>query len=151
MTEKNINEVTPDSLMQRFQGSGLKTIVVFTLVAHVVVLLGSSVPFLLKGAFGADTAKMTQDDRIKAAVQEATVAIRKIAGNYGLNPQQISDQFSGGGSRTAAVAPVVTVPAQTDAAAAATAEPERPKSEIEKALEVKAEGPAVPGIDDDIF
>jgi hypothetical protein len=149
MTDQKINDVTPDTLMQRFQGSGLKTIIVFTLVVHVVVLLGSSVPFLVKKVLGANTSAMTQEDRVKAAVQEATVAIRKIAGDYGLNPQDISDRFATGGSRAAVVAPEEAVPAATDEEAAE--EPERPKSEIEKALEVQAEGPAVPRIDDDIF
>lgn len=149
MTDQNIDDVTPDTLMARFQGSGLKRIIVFTLVVHVVVLLGSSVPYLAKTVFGADTAAMTQEERVKAAVQEATAAIREIAADYQLNPQEISDQFSGGGSRDETVAPVETV--ATEPEAAEEAEPERPKSEIEKAIEVKADGPAVPAMEDDIF
>jgi len=152
MTEQNINEVTPDALMARFQGRGLKTIILFTLVVHVVVIGASSVPYLLKTVLGADTAAMTQEERVKAAVKEATEAIRDIAADYGLNPQEISDQFAGGGSRTAAaVGPVEAEPAEPQADAAGQAEPDRPKSEIEKAIEVKADGPAVPAITDDIW
>jgi len=153
MTDGNINEVTPVTLMARFQGTGLKTIIVFTLVVHVVVIGASSVPYLVKSVFGANAAAMTKEERVKVAVKEATEAIRDIAADYQLNPQEISDQFTGAGSRAATVAPAEpAVPAATgDAAESGDAEPERPKSEIEKAIEVKADGPAVPAITDDIW
>ncbi len=166
MADQYVNDVTPDTLMQRFQGKGLKAIIVFTLVAHVVILTGSSIPYFMKMVLGADTAKMTKEEKIKAAVQEASASIQKIAAVYGLNPQEISDQITGGGSRAAVAAGadeagVATVESATPAAgapdaatppdAAAPAEPARPKSEIEKTLEVKAQGPAAPKVDDDIF
>lgn len=154
MANENLNEVTPDTLMERFQGSGLKTIILFTLVVHIVVIGGSSVPYVMKKVFGAKAAEMTQEERIKAAVQEATVAIRDIAADYGLNPQEVSDQFSGGGSRTQTVQ-AETEPADTvannDADPGTPAETEREKSDYEKDLEVKAEGPAMPKLEDDIF
>ncbi len=150
MTDININEVTPDTLMQRFQGSGLKKIIVFTLVVHAVVIGGSSLPYLVGAIFGRDTSAMTEEDRIKAAVKEATEAIRAIAADYQLNPQEISDQFARGGSRAAAVASAEAARPESEAADG-VAEPGRPTSEIEKAMDVKAEGPEVPAIDDDIF
>jgi len=148
-----MNEVTPDTLMTRFQGRGLKSIIIFTIVAHVVVLLGSSVPYLVKSVFGASRANMSKDERIKAAVQEATASIRKIAADYELNPQEVSDQFSGAGSRTAAVSESATTPEpeNTTNEPVAEVEPERPKSAIEQAIEVKATGPDKPAIEDDIF
>lgn len=143
------DQVTPDTLMERFQGKGLKGIILFTIVVHVVVIGGSSVPYLVRDVFGADTSEMTEDERIKAAVQEATAAIRDIAADYGLNPQDISDQFASGGSRAAAVSG--TAPEPEEDAITDEPEPDRPKSQIEKDIEVTAEGPAVPTIEDDIF
>lgn len=174
MTKNSINDVTPDTLMQRFKGQGLKSIIVFTLVVHAVVLTASSVPYLVTKVFGADTGNMTREEKVKAAVKEASESIRKIAAGYGLNPQDVSDQFSGGGSRVAATAagtepetpeaetpeagtPTAVTPAAgtsnavTTPAAVTPAAPARPQSAIEKELDVKAEGPAVPKVDDDIF
>ncbi len=173
MTNNSINDVTPDTLMQRFKGQGLKSIIVFTLVVHAVVLIASSVPYLVTKFFGADTGNMTREEKVKSAVQEASESIRKIAAGYGLNPQDISDQFAGGGSRAAAAAagteaetpeaetpeagtPTAVTPAAgtlnaVTPAAGTPAAPARPQSAIEKELDVKAAGPAVPKIDDDIF
>jgi hypothetical protein len=178
MTNNSINDVTPDTLMQRFKGQGLKSIIVFTLVVHAVVLIASSVPYLVTKFFGADTGNMTREEKVKSAVQEASESIRKIAAGYGLNPQDISDQFAGGGSRAAAaaagteaetpeaetpgtetpaagapksVAPAAGAPKTVTPVAGTPAAPARPKSAIEKELDVKAEGPAVPKVDDDIF
>lgn len=157
MTEEHINDVTPDTLIDRFQGKGLKSIILFTVVLHIVVIVGSSVPYLVKKVFGADTTGMTQEERVTAAVQDATAAIRDIAAEYDLSPQDISDQFAGGGARATRMA---AEEAQTESAVDAdapqpaseeTTEPERPVSQIEKDLEVTEEGPAVPSIEDDIF
>lgn len=158
MTKNSINDVTPELLMQQFQGKGLKSIIVFTLVVHAVVLTASSVPYLANKLFGADKASMTKEEQVKAALEEASESIREIAAGYGLSPQDISDKFSGGASRAAAAA-AGTEPGTTDAVVpeagvpdvAAPAMPERPISAIEKELDVKADGPAVPKIDDDIF
>jgi len=155
MANGNNNELAPDTLLERFQGVGLKRIAIFTLVVHVVVIGGSSLPYLAKSVFGANRAGMTRDERIQAAVKEATAAIRDIAADYQLNSQEISDQFSGGRSRAAAAAAVEAEPEETQTTvteeATAESEAERPKSEIEMAIEVEAEGPAAPTFDDDIF
>lgn len=150
MSNQKMEDVTPDALMQRFQGIGLKKIILFTVIVHVIVLLGSSVPFLVKTVLGADARKMSEEERITAAVQKATEAIRKIAGDYDLNPQDISERFSGGGSRAAA-ASSVSAPEATEPVEDVPVAAERPKSEIEKQLEVRKEGPAIPQLEDDIF
>ncbi|HAS83936.1 MAG TPA: hypothetical protein DCS43_14975 [Verrucomicrobia bacterium] len=178
MADHKINEVTPDLLMEQFQGKGLKYIIVFTLVVHAVVISASSVPYLMTTVFGADKASMTKEEQVKAAVEEATESIREIAAGYGLTPQDISGKFAGGGTRAAAatagteaetpeaetpgtetpaagapksVAPAAGAPKTVTPVAGTPAAPARPKSAIEKELDVKAEGPAVPKVDDDIF
>ncbi len=144
------SDVTPDSLMAHFKGKGIGSIVVFTVVVHVVVLIGSSVPFLVGQVLGADSSKLSEEERVKSAVEDATAALRKIAEKHGLNPQDISSQFAGGRSRTpkAAVGPEPgTEPAPP------AGDPEREKSDYEKTLEVKTNGPAMPSFEDedDIF
>ena len=49
---KDVDETTPDELMEDFRGRSLKTIIVFTIAIHAVVLLGTSVPFLVKSVMG---------------------------------------------------------------------------------------------------
>ena len=151
MDNRTNTEATPDSLMGQFKGKGLKPIVMFTLIVHVVVILGSSVPFFVKRAFARGNSKLTETERIENAVEDATAALRKIAKKHGLNPQDISDQFSGG-SRTAkaaatdAAAPSDEVTATGDAADAPDT---REKSAYETNLEAKAEGPTIPTFEDD--
>lgn len=150
---------TPDSLMSAFRGRGLATILLFTLVVHVVVLGGSSVPFLWRSIFGEDTSELGEAERIKAAVEEATPVLREIAEKHGLNPQQLSSQFAGGGSRAAKVAESSSAESAAQPAGAAEPlesspqEPEKPKSALEKELDVKLEGPKQPSLEDekDIF
>lgn len=154
MAEHTTNEVTPDSLMGQFKGKGLKPIVMFTLVVHVVLILGSSIPFFVRKAMSADNSKRSEAERIESAVEDATAALRKIAKKHGLNPQDISSQFSGGArSGKPAGGAAATPDAMPKAADAPDATPERDKSAYETNLESKAEGPSVPSLDDeeDIF
>jgi len=144
------SDVTPDSLMAHFKGKGVASIVVFTVVVHAVVLIGSSVPFLVGSVLGADSSKLSEDERVKNAVEDATSALREIAEKHGLNPQDISSQFAGGGSRTVKAA---TPEPGTDTTPPPE-EPEREKSDYEKTLDVKTNGPAIPSFEDeedDIF
>lgn len=90
------NTNTPtDDLMSHFQGRGLKSIVIFTLVAHFVVISVTSIPFLIKKFSGPDQ-KLSQEERTKLAVKEATRQLRDIAKTYGLQPQQLSNSMRGG-------------------------------------------------------
>jgi hypothetical protein len=155
------NEVSPDSLMAHFRGCSLKRIVVFTLAVHAAVLVGSSIPFLWSSVFRGDVNKVDKDVRMEKAMADATASLRKIAAENGLDPQEISRRFSGGAAvarpaAPAAVAPTNAAPTNTTAveATAPAAEPEKPKSTIEKALEVKTPGPELPSVGDpkdDIF
>jgi transposase-like protein len=151
MTDERNSDVTPESLMDNFKGPKLVRLLIITVVAHVVVVLVTSLPYLKDSLFGKDTSKMSQEEKIKIAVADASASIRKIAEKHGLTPQDISAQFSTGGSRTAAkVEPAETVAKEPDVK---PSEPERPKSEIEKKIETISEGPKVPDFanKDDIF
>jgi hypothetical protein len=156
MTDKE-SEVSPDSLMAHFHGSGLKKIIAFTIAVHVVVLGASSVPFLWKSAFRGDVSKLDKDQRMAKAVADASASLRKIAAENGLDPQEISRRFAGGGATRAPAPPPVEAAASNappPEAKTPPAEPEKPKSAIEKELEVKTPGPDVPPVGsgkDDIF
>lgn len=152
MSEMN-NDVTPESLMDNFRGPGFIKMVVVTVVVHIVVLIGASLPYLKRTIFGADSSKMTKEQKMENAMDDATSALRKIAAQHGLNPQDISDQFAATGSRT--VKPDAAVSGDSKDAAAVTvksAEPEKPKSAIERELEKSVKGPEIPAVgNDDIF
>lgn len=140
------DKTTPDELMESFQGKSLKSIIVFTLIVHAILLLGTSIPFLIEKVSGKNTSRMSEDERIQLAVKEATQSLRDIADEHGLNVQDISNQFAGGTRKSKTP---VKNPAKTDEP---TGEPEKPKSAIEKELDVKAKGPDVPPVeDDDLF
>ena len=145
----DFDDVTPDSLMERFHGRGMMSIAIFSLIVHAAVLLGSSVPFIVKEFLGSSTADMKEDERLDIAVREATASLKAIAEEHGLNPQDLSNRFSRGSKRT--VAPPVDIePAETDENTKAGADaPAREKSEYEKNLEQKAEGPALPAVGDE--
>lgn len=158
--QQSSGEVTPDSLMKHFRGRGLKSIIMFTLVVHVVVLGGSSVPFLWKSVFGPDTAAMDKEERLEHAMRKATASMRDIAKEYDLRPQEISDQFgtggaTTGGARKAAATEGSEASGESEATESATesadSEPDKPKSAMEKKLEETKEGPEMPAMNDDIF
>jgi hypothetical protein len=167
MSVKNNDDVSPESLMESFKGVSMMKMVVITLVFHAVVVGGSSVSFLKKSLVKDDGTK-TKEERVTKAMVEATSALRKIAVENGLNPQDISDQFAAGSVRAPreaatnvvpeAAAVPAPVPASTNqavpvAVSAETNAAERPKSEYEKNLEKSAKGPDMPSAvpKDDIF
>lgn len=146
---------SPDELMNHFRGRSLKSIIFFTIVVHVVVIGGTSVPFLLRTFAGQETAKLSEEERVQLAVKEATTSIQKIAETHGIRPQQISDSIAGKSPETGTTPetpetqPETATPAPEAPAPETQPEPEKPKSEIEKDLEKKADGPTVPPIPKD--
>ncbi len=141
---------SPDDLMNHFRGRSLTSIVFFTILVHVVVIGGTSIPFLLRTFTGQKTAKLSEEERVQLAVKEATTSIQKIAETHGIRPQQISDSIAGKSPETeAAPETPETQPEPETTAPDPQPEPEKPKSEIEKDLEKKAEGPTVPPIPKD--
>jgi hypothetical protein len=161
------DEISPDSLMGDFRGTSVTTILIFTVIVHVVIIIGTSFGFLKSEVLGGDTAEMSKDDRVDAAVKEATVSIRDIAKKYELSPQEISDRFAKGGSRTDKVMsdkdPGMDDPADTPPPTPntsptppeTTGTPDKPLSDIEKKITETNQGPAVPDMDekedDDLF
>ena len=164
------DDVTPESLMEHFQGPGLVKMVLVTLVFHAVVVLGTSVSFLKASLLGEDVSKLTKEQRVEKAVADATTSLRKIAVANGVNPQDISDKMGGGAARAVkkeAVAPVgqpstdatnKVAPAKVNSEVATppatTGEtPARPESQIEKDLKKTVDGPKAPPatVTDDIF
>jgi hypothetical protein len=147
MTDTKKEEVTPDQLMKHFQGSSLKSIIIFTLIVHVVLLAGSSFPYIYKAVVGEDASELSEKDRIDAAMREATVALRDISEQYGLKPQDLSSQLAGG-SRKAPKSPKKEDDTKGSQEAPVT-DAEKPKSAIEEEISKKATGPTVPNPEED--
>ncbi len=163
MTDTHINETTPDHLMDNFRGRSLKSIIVFTLIVHVVGLTATSTSYLWKMVAGDDSSKLTEEQRVELAVKEATSSLRGIAEKHGLKPQDLGERFA---PKTAKAATEKTTPEPADGATpkeapkeaspkeeppkvAPPAEPEKPKSEIEKQINTKQDGPKLPAVEDE--
>ncbi len=140
-------DATPDELMQRFRGRSLKSMLVFTIVAHAVLILGTSLPGIVRSMASGDES-MSEEQRADVAVKEATASLREIAERHGMTTQDLSARFANPAARPAPTTPSAT----PDTAAVA---PEEPKSAIEQELETAAEGPTVPPIpetaEEDLF
>jgi hypothetical protein len=152
MTDKLKEEVTPDQLMNNFKGSSLKSIIIFTVIIHAILLIGGSFPYLYKTIVGEDASEMSEADRTDAAMRKATVALREIAEEHGLKPQDLSSQLAGN-SRKAPKAPEPESNSQEPEGNPGE-DPEQPQSAIEEEINQKATGPALPKPledEDDLF
>jgi hypothetical protein len=139
-------EITPDQLLESFRGRSFKSIILFTIIVHLVIVGGTSIPYLIKSATGKSDSKLTEAERTEIAAREATTALRDIAAKHDLKPQDLSSRIAGGTPKTT---PKEEAPATTEEAA--TPEPEEaaePKSAIEEQLDVKEDGPQVPPIEE---
>lgn len=158
-------ETTPDQLLESFRGRSFKSIILFTLIAHLVVIVGSSIPYFVKSVTGKTDSTLSEQERLDLAAREANSTLRDIAAKHGLKPQDLSARISGDTPAAAVKEPDTTAPAPaTDKPTTPTPEPatpptdaEKPKSDIEEKIEVKKEGPAVPPVpsdeanDEDLF
>lgn len=158
-------ETTPDQLMEAFHGRSFKSIILFTLIVHVVVIGGTSIPYILRSVAGRSDSKLSEAERTEIAAREATSALRDIATRHGLKPQDLSTRISGGAAPSAAPVKEAAAPVKETTAPApvepppvpAPVEPDKPQSAIEKKIEVREEGPKVPPIpteeadDEDLF
>jgi len=137
--------------MKTFEGRSLKSIIIFTVVIHAILLIGTSVPYLMGAVTGEDTSEMSEDERLTAAAKEATAAIREIAERNGVKPQELSSRFADGAPRAPEAAP------ENEAAEAAledTNPDETMESEslIEQEIKKVEEGPELPPIEEeDLF
>lgn len=91
-----------DDLLRDFRGGGLMRPLVITVIIHVVLILATSVPYL-RAAFGGGKSDLTEQERLEAAVKEATASLQEIAKEHGVKPQDLGSRFNSGG-KTAAVA-----------------------------------------------
>lgn len=158
-------ETTPDQLLESFRGRSFKSIILFTLIAHLVVIVGSSIPYFVKSVTGKTDSTLSEQERLDLAAREANSTLRDIAAKHGLKPQDLSARISGDTPAAAVKEPDTTAPAPaTDKPTTPTPEPatppteaEKPKSAIEQKIEVKKEGPTVPPVpsdeanDEDLF
>lgn len=143
-------EITPDQLLESFRGRSFKSVILFTVIIHVVIVGGTSIPYLMKSIAGKSASKLSEKDRTELAAREATDALREIATKHGIKPQDLSSRIAGGAEPKAPVEKEEKAPAPEEEPVTPetqpTDEPEKPKSAIEKELEVKQEGPKVPDI-----
>ena len=143
-------EVTPDKLLESFRGRSFKSVILFTVIIHVVIVGGTSIPYLMEKIIGKSGSKLNEKDRIELAAREATEALHEISTKHGIKPQDLSTRIAGGAAPKAPVEKEEKAPDTKEESATPetppTVEPEKPKSEIEKELEVKQEGPKVPEI-----
>jgi len=151
MTETKTNQTTPDQMMKAFEGKSLKSIILFTIIVHAVLLIGTSVPYLWGAVAGEDTTGQSEEERLDKATKEATNALREIAERYQVKPQDLSNSFTGGASKVPAATSATTTdqPASEEPAAG---ESEEPGSIIEQEIQKVEDGPELPPIEDeDLF
>lgn len=158
MTSTPREETTPDQLLDTFRGSSLKAIIVFTIIVHIVVVLGSSVPYLMKTFAGGDTSKLSEQERLDLAFNEATSAMREIATKHGISPEDLGNRFAPRttvpDAKETTAKPEETTPEATTPETASPDEAPKPESAIEKQINIKQDGPAVPTLDtekEDLF
>lgn len=152
MSHNPTNETTPDQLLTSFAGRSLRSIIIFTVIAHVLFLLLTSGPYIWRAVAGGDSSGLSESERTELAVKEASAALRQIAEEHGVKPQDLSSRFTANAPAPAAnpgVAPVAPEPA----APAETPPPgtEEPESAIEKEIKKAEPGPTVPDTDEDLF
>jgi hypothetical protein len=145
-------QTTPDQLMKAFEGRSLKSIIIFTVVIHVILVIGTSVPYLLGAVTGGeDSSEKPEQERLEIAAKEATAAMREIAERYDLKPQDLSNRFSNGAPKAPAATPKEAAPTPTPEAPPADVTKE-PESLIEQEIKKVEEGPSLPPVeDDDLF
>jgi hypothetical protein len=143
-------EITPDQLLESFRGRSFKSVILFTVIVHVVFIGATSVPYLMKLFTGDSASKLSENERTEIAAREATDALRDIATKHGIKPQDLSARIAGGAApavpKKEAAAPTTDPTARDATQAEEVKEPEKSKSAIEEQLKVKEEGPKVPTI-----
>lgn len=150
-----------DDLLRDFRGSGLMWPLLVTVAAHAVVILATSVPWL-REAIGGGKGDLTDDQRLEAAVKEATASLQAIAKEHGVRPQDLGSRFTSGSKPAAPKAGGAEkpsgaekpAPAQSDAPGQPTAPagetPPAPQPPAGEAPPAVPPGPAVPEVKDDV-
>lgn len=150
-------DISPDSLLGDFRGKPLGSMLIFTIVFHVAFISIFSLGYFSGLVLGQDTAEMSQEERIDEAVRDATSELDVIAARYGLQAQELIEQFSDGTRIPAAAVPdemdtEIANETETETVTTpATSEENQELSAIEQELQVEIDGPAKPefSIDDE--
>lgn len=130
MSEAKRSTAHADDLLRDFRGDGLMRPLLITVAVHALVILATSVPWL-RAALGGGKADLTEEQRLDAAVKEATASLQAIAKEHGIRPQDLGSRFSSGGKPAAAKSQGGETPAAAKPeAATSTAAPagEAPKA-----------------------
>lgn len=156
-------EGTADELLDDFKGSSLKRIIIFTVVIHVVLVVGTSIFYLWNVLTVGDVKDLPEEKRMEMAIAEVNRHIRRTADQYDILPKVLSESLdkkaSAAGDDTDSPDSIETDGTNAVGAAAGdthgvgsdTGETNSTKSAMEKRLEMKAEGPAEPDMDVDLF
>ena len=139
-------ETSPDELLDTFKGSSLKMIIIVTVIVHVVLLFGTSLPSLLMGKSGGNVEDMSESERMEKAVEEANKSIKELAEEWQVKPQDLSAELGIGAPRPTSPK---AAPAPSPVAGGPSENPEESKSSIEKEMEKVEKGPAVPAVPED--
>ncbi len=142
------NDTSPDELMNDFQGRSLKSIIIFTLIVHAVIILGTSIPFILKSFTGSSSEGMSDEEKKQAAVQELQASIQKIAEEKGMSAQELSEMFTGGNRPKLPVKEANSEPV-ADTTTPPADQPNEPESAIEKEINKVEKGPEVPPVQEE--
>lgn len=146
------NEITPGDLLTNFNGRSLKSIILFTIVVHAVLLLATSGSYIWRAVAG-DTSKLSESERTELAFKEVQSAMRRIAEQHGIKPQDLGSRFVPPAAAPKSATPKAEPAADSKAAATNSQPPapDEPKSAIEKELKKAKPGPTVPADEDLIF
>ena len=170
---KETSEITPSELLSDFNSRGLKGMILFTIVVHIVLILATSGSYIWHKVTGVNSSKLGESERLELAIKEAQSAMRRIAEQHGIKPQDLGSHFAGTATAPKAAPNTETkdetkagtkdeakvetkdeakVDTGTNATPAETAPPapEKPKSAMEKELKESKPGPAMP-TDEDLF
>jgi len=157
MSDTRRSSAEPEDLMRDFRGGGLVKFAIMALVVHAVVIVATSIPWLRETFLGSATAGMTEEQKLDAAVREATSKLSAIAKEHGVSPQELGARFGGGGKPSA--------PASKPAAEKAPAPPPGAAPPTPVAVEPPAgqgsqpdappapalpPGPSLPAVDDNV-
>ena len=69
-------------LLRDFRGRGLMWPLLLTVLVHAALILATSVPYL-RTALGGGKADLTEEQRLDAAVKQATASLQEIAKEHG--------------------------------------------------------------------
>lgn len=159
MSATRRSSAEPEDLMRDFRGGGLMRFAILALVVHAIVILATSIPWLRETFMGSATAGMTEEEKLEAAVNEATAKISAIAKEHGVSPLELGARFGGNGkkstpeSKTPADKPKAPAPGTTPPAPAATDPPAGqtpPAATPPTPAPPVPPGPSLPAVDDNV-